>query len=390
MKWILFFFLLVLGFASLLLWYLQDPGYIEVIWLGYEIHLSVFVAFFLLLFVVLSFLLSKHVLTRITELPFLYFSFLRKSREKKAKDEMMQLLTSLEAEDFSGALSHQKKAALILGLDPLFLWFSGTAFVRANKPLEAEKCYIELTKNPLTTFLGLKGQIRSALHRGDYKLAYTLLNNAEKLVPTSPWVLKHFLAIASEQKNFKKAEELILRLEDLDYFPSEKSKKQIALLQYLDAIQIETSPSQKETLLRQSHRLDPSLAEATESLANLLSEKGNKKEALYTIETTWRLTPIRSLGNLYVKIFQPKDDLEAYQAATELVKEKSKSSENLFFLAEMALKAKLWGEARNHIKELVKLDPRAKVYELLAALELEENQNSNAALSWLYKGFQGN
>lgn len=390
MKWIFFFFLLVFGLTGLLHWYLQDPGHIAITWLGYEIQLSVVVAFFTFLFVVLSFLLSKHILTRVTELPSLYFSFLRKSREKKAKDEMIELLTSLEAEDFLRALSHQKKATLSLSLDPLFLWFSGNAFEKANKLLESEQCYLDLTKNPLTAFLGLKGQICSALQRGDYKLAGTLLDKTEKLIPTSPWVLKHLLALAREQKDYKKAEELILKLEDLDYFSSEQSKKQIAYLQYLDALQTEASPSQKEAFLRQAHYLDPYLVEATENLAVLLSEKGNKKEALHVIETTWRLTPNRSLGNLYVKISKPKGDIEAYQAASQLMMQKSKSSESLLFLAETALKAKLWGEARNHLKELIKLDPRAKVYKHLAALELEENQNSNAALSWLYQSFQEN
>ena len=78
-------------------------------------------------------------------------------------------------------------------------------FEKTNTPLEAEKCFMELSKFPGASFLGLKGQIHAALQRGDSRLAYVLLENAEQLVPTSPWVLNHLLTLAHEQKNFTKA-----------------------------------------------------------------------------------------------------------------------------------------------------------------------------------------
>jgi HemY protein len=390
MKWILFFFLLIIGFTGLLFWYMQDPGYVQITWLGYEVRLSVIVALLVHLFVVLSFLVSKYILTWIAELPFMYFSFLKKSRESRAKNEMVQMLTSFEAENLNEALTHQKKAASFLEADPFFLWFSGNAFEKASKPLEAEKCFMDLIKNPLTTFLGIKGQIRAAIHRNDLKLAYTLLDKAEKLLPTSPWILKHLLVITRELKDYKKAEELVLRLEDLGYFPPDKSKKQVAYLQYLEALEIGASLSQKEALLRQAHGLDPSLLEAAESLASLLSDKGNKSDALCVIETTWNLMPTPALGNLYIKLSAPHGDVEAYQIANQLVKQKAKSPVGLLFLSHMALKARLWGEAKVHLKELLKINPQIEVYQLLAILELEENQNISAALAWLNKGLGEN
>lgn len=385
MKWILYLFLFLIAFASLGLWYLQDPGYIEIIWLGFEIHLSVVVGFLILL--ILLFLLNL----LIVSLSWLLGSprrWIQHARYRKANHELLEIYTAVEAESFTNALQYQKKAAKHLAKDPLFLWISGNAFEKTDKPLEAEKCFMELSKHPVASFLGLKGQICAALQRGDSKLAYVLLEKAEKCVSTSPWVLKHLLTLVHEQKNFTKAEELILRLEDLGYVSSDTSKKQIADLLYRQAMQLETPLSQKESLLRQSHGLDPSLHGATISFAQLLADQEHKHDALHVIETTWVVAPTQSLGDLYLKIFTPRNDLDAYQAASQLMRHNSKSKESLLLLARTALKAHLWGEARAVLSSLLKQDPSAEIYHLFATLELEENQNPKAAIAWLEEGLR--
>lgn len=388
MKWILYLFLLLIAFASVALWYLQDPGYIEIIWLGFEVHLSVVVGFLILLVFFFALVLLKITLSWLLGIPLRWFSFFQRAQARKATHELLELYTTFEAENFTNALHYQKKAGKHLAKDPLFLWISGNAFEKADNPLEAEKCFMELTKHPVASFLGLKGQIRAALHRGDSRLAYVLLENAEKFVPTSPWVLNHLAALAREQRNFTKAEEIILRLEDLGYVSLETSKKQIADLLYLQAMRPETPSSQKENLLRQSHGLDPSLHEATASFAQLLSDQGHKRDALHIIETTWVIAPSQSLGDLYLKIFTPKNDLDAYQAASQLMRHNAKSKESLLLLARTALKANLWGEARAALSSLLKQDPSTEIYHLLATLELEENHNPKAAIAWLEEGLQ--
>ncbi len=387
MKLILFFFLIgILAFLGI--FYLREPGYIEIIWLGYEVQLTVVLAlFFLLLFFFLIFLLG-HIVSWFFEIPVKWGTFLRHSRNKRAKNELLELLSYYEAEDFKETLHHQKKVAPLLSHNPFFLWVSGNAFAKRDQYLEAEECFAGLTKNSLTAFLGLKGQIRSSMHRRNFKLAYTLLKRAEKIKPSSPWVLKHLLALAREQKAFEKAEKLILRLEDLGAFTVDQSQKQMAQLQYQQALQPKISLSQKEVYLRQSHLLDPSLAETTEMLALVLKEQNHITYALTALETTWKLTPTQKLGDLYLVLSRPRDDLESFQVAQNLVRDNSENSESLVFLARIALKAKLWGEARSFLNLLLKKQPTVPVYELLARLELEEKQDTHAAIRWLEEGLQ--
>lgn len=390
MKWILFLLLCAALLVSLGFWYLEDPGYVKIIWLGYEAQLTVVAGFCIFLFFSFMILVFGRIVGSLLRMPLRWLSFFRRSQDEKAKHGFLDFLSSYEAETFPDALHHQKKAAQRFLNNPIFLWISGNFFEKAEKPFEAEQCFMDLAKNPSSAFLGLKGQIRAAMHRGDFKSAHGLLQRAEKLMPTSPWVLKHFLALTREQKNFKEGEACILRLEDLGYFSSDQCKKQMADLSYLQAIQPETSSAQKELLLRQSHRLDPSHVEAAQEFVLLLQEQGSITYASTVLEETWDVNPKQALGELYLKISSPGDNLAAYQLAHHLVKNNPKHHESLVFLAHTAIKAKLWGDARAHLTNLLNLKETttADVYQLFARFELEEKQDLQAAIQWLEKGLQ--
>src|SRR5439155_8153249 len=103
---------------------------------------------------------------------------------------------------------------------------------------------------------------------------------------------------------------------------------------------------EKELLLRESHHLDPGLAEATEVFALLLQEQGLITYALTALDETWKVAPKQILGDLYLTIASPSDDIAAYQIAKSLVKNNPKNKESRLYLARIAFKAKLWGEAR--------------------------------------------
>ncbi|HUX78150.1 MAG TPA: heme biosynthesis HemY N-terminal domain-containing protein [Alphaproteobacteria bacterium] len=385
-----FIFILVLISALIALGFLalQDPGTVEIVWLGYEVQITALLAFLFLLFIFILIILLSAVVSWFLGIPIKWLSFFRRSQSRKAELELIELLSSYEAETFSRALQHQKKVAHYYSDNPFFLWASGNTFERADKHFDAEKCFMALTKNPSTTFLGLKGQIRSALHRGEVKSAYELLKLAEKVTPSSPWVLKHLLALTREREDFEEAETLIERLNDLGYLTSEQSKKQTAFVQYQKALQPKVPLDQKEMFLRQAHYLDPSLAEATAILAPLLYKQGHVTYALTALEATWSLNPTQVLGDLYLKFVEPKNDMNAFQEAQTLVKANPQHPESLFFLARIALQAKLWGEARAHLADLLKQKPTAEAYQLMSHLELEEKHDWKAALKWLEEGIE--
>jgi HemY protein len=54
-------------------------------------------------------------------------------------------------------------------------------------------------------------------------------------------------------------------------------------------------------------------------------------------------------------------------------------------LAEVAMAARLWGEARRHLEMAMELGPTVRTYRMMAELEEQERGDSDAAARWLRK-----
>ena len=61
-----------------------------------------------------------------------------------------------------------------------------------------------------------------------------------------------------------------------------------------------------------------------------------------------------------------------YAELKRLVDKGPTNSEGLFCLAKAALSAKLWGEARTHLEQMIKLYPAKRAFALFAQLESQE------------------
>ncbi|EKE10012.1 MAG: hypothetical protein ACD_16C00089G0007 [uncultured bacterium] len=388
MKVFFFFIFTVALFALIGGVYLVDPGSVEILWFGYSVQLSAILATGVLVFCVLAFLILGYSLWWVIHLPSRWISAFQKSQTTGPQFELLRLLSLYEEESLNVALSFTKKMRKKFESIPLFLWISGNIFEKTGHHLEAEQAFMSLLSHPDTFFLGLKGQIRSALKQGDYNRAYELLKHAEKDYGSSPWVLKHLLAVAREKKKFIDAEKIALRLDDLGYLTKEQSKKQLGYIEYQEALDPHITPDQKEAYLRQAHYLDPSLSQVSEMLADMLHQQGHKTQALSVLQATWIQAPTQKIGDLFLKFTSPKNEVEAFQKAKEFVKKNPNNSESLLFIARTGLKAKLWGETRVALTELLKEHPTTIAYQLMAHLEYQEHQNMKAAMEWLELGLQ--
>lgn len=388
MKWLLFFIVTAIFFGFLGIVYFVNPGSLELIWFGYDIQLSAILAFVILIFLMSILLLIGYSVLWVINLPSKWANHYKKSQESNIETELLNLLTSYEAEHYNIALELIQKMKKKLEKNPFFLWIAGNIFEKTKHYLEAEQCFMTLIAQPNTFFLGLKGQIQAALKRGDFNRAYDLLKRAEKNFNSSPWILKHFLALTYEQKKFIDAEKIALRLDDLGYLTKDQSKKQLAYIEYQEALQPKISQKQKEKYLRQAHYLDPSLTQVSEMLAKLLHEQGHHAQALNILQAAWNQAPTQILGDLYLKILSPKNEETAFEKVKEFIKKNPKNPESLLLLARTSLKARLWGETRAALKLLLEKHPTPVAYQLMAHLESYEHQNMEAAMKWLEKGLQ--
>lgn len=89
-KWILYAIFFVLAGAFLGLFYLQYPGRIIIIWLGYEIEFSILTGIVLLFMLIFATLIFIRILYFIRSILCSFLSFFQKSKAQKEKSEVVQ------------------------------------------------------------------------------------------------------------------------------------------------------------------------------------------------------------------------------------------------------------------------------------------------------------
>jgi len=381
---ILSILLILCGFGGVAYWLMHNPGHVEVTWLGYQLSFPIFVAVLFFFLVLFGLIIITRVIFWMLRIPSRIGQWWQNDRREKGEGEFLDLVVAVEGESVPEALKHQKRAQKTKSTDPLFWWYSGQAFGLAGKNLDETKSYANLSDK--ASFLGLKGQALSALKRGDNTAALENLVKAREMTPNSPWVLHTLFGLLKESKQYGEAENILNRLQDYGHITRSKGQKELASLLALKAHDPLTSSQDREASLRQAHYLDPSLVNVTYDVAELLVSKGHVKYALSAIESTWALNPCFKLAAFYIACQKPDSSVKAYEMAQKLAAFNPKSPLSQTLLAEKALDAKLWGEARETIKKLLKSAPSPKVYGLMARLEMEENNNLREAHTWALKG----
>ncbi len=134
---------------------------------------------------------------------------------------------------------------------------------------------------------------------------------------------------------------------------------------------------------RRAHGLDPAHPPAAELLARLVADDGRVRRARKVLERTWRVAPHPALSAAYLDILGDAPPLDRYRAVTHLAKENPHHPESRFAIAEAAVDAKLWGEAKQQLEALESLAPTARIFRLWARLVEAETQDDAAARSWI-------
>jgi len=130
-------------------------------------------------------------------------------------------------------------------------------------------------------------------------------------------------------------------------------------------------------------RLAPDWLPANLALAQRQVQSGHKRAARRTIERAWTQTPHPQLAAVY-RAATDAEPLAAYRQLEHLCRTNEDAPPSRLALAEAALEADIWGEARRHLLALVaRGGATPAAYRLLARLERRETGNEAAAMQWL-------
>jgi HemY protein len=375
----------VLAALAVLAWQLAEaPGEVALVWHGWRIDTTAsFVAAALVAVLALGAMLYA-VLHGIRILP----RRLAQARERRRKEAgyyaLTQGMVAIAAGDAAEARRFAKRASDLLGRPPGALLIGAQAAQLEGRPDQAKKFYAAMVEAKQTELLGLRGLLALAEQDGDRAQAIALAEKARALAPKAPWVLTRLFHLQIAARRWEAAETTLRQAIAAKAVGETQGKRSDAVL--LVQLSLMAERNGERTLAveraRRALALDEALLPASLQLAALYLAGDEPRRARKTIEAAWRRQPHPDLARLYALALAEPDPVKRYRALGALEDLAPEHVETRRALARAALEAKLWGEARRHIKAAGEARD-AGFCRLMAELEQNEGANTAAARDWL-------
>jgi HemY protein len=365
------------------------PGRVEIVWQGWQIETSVAVlvaALAVLLFVVSLLVLAIAGLRRLPR----HVRRRRSDRRRRAGEQALTGgLVALAAGETAEAERLARRAVALLGGSPVALLLTAEAASRRGDAAGAQRAYGALLDHRDTEFLGLRGLIGQALRRGDDGAARPLAERARQLRPTAGWLAESTLVLQARAGDWAAAGETLRAALRRGALPAERARHCQGVVLYELSRDAEGLGDTKRAaaLAARAQARAPDLAAIAAQHAGLLFALGRRRTAFKAIERAWRNAPHPDLARLYLDNRGDAGPLGRAATLQRLAACNPEAAESHVAIAEAALAAQLWGEARRHLTMAEAAAPPAgpsrRLCLLLARLEESENGDIAAARTWL-------
>jgi len=307
------------------------------------------------------------------------------SKRRRGYRELTRGLAAVAAGDAVEAQKHARKAERLLAEPSLTLLLSAQAAQLAGDRVAANRAFTAMLDDQQMAFLGLRGLIAQALQDGDQAKALAFAKRAFELRPQTPWIVHSLFDMQAQLGEWKAAQDTLDSGVRRKVVTSEKGRALKALLEVerSRAAERDGDKSAALTLARNAFGLAPERIAVTERLAELQLKAGDSRRAVKTIERGWSQAPHPDLAAVYFKASGESDPLKRVAVARRLAAQKPDDVESHIVLAQAALEAGLWGEARRHLENAGGAHPSVRVCRLMAEVEERSHGEQAKVHEWL-------
>jgi HemY protein len=385
---VLFGLLVAVAVAAVAVYLADRPGEVGIVWQGWEIRTSVgvLVAAMVLFGVALAGLIGSVAAT-------LGFpgAWLRRRRERRRRAGYRALtrgMVAVAAGDAREAERFARRADHLLAEPPLTLLLSAQVAQLSGDETAARRFFMAMLDRPETEFLGLRGLFNQAQRAGDGGAALRLAERAKALRPHTPWVVESLFALQARAARWEAARDTLADAIKRRLLPAARARHHQGVIVYELSRAAEQRGDRRQAvaLAARAQSLAPDLAAPACRHARLLLALGRPRPAAKAIERAWRTAAHPDLARAYAALDPAEPALARLRRCERLAAQNPGARESRLMLAEAALDARLWGEARRHLEELERADPAGptrRVCALIARLEEGENAVPARVRAWL-------
>ncbi|WP_193187692.1 heme biosynthesis protein HemY [Nisaea sediminum] len=379
------FFILVgaLVFASIQL--ADNPGQISVEWLGYRIDTYFGVALLVLLVALYLLLVAYRLVRGLLGLP---GGFLDRRAARRRDDGLNALslgMAAIAVGDAEEARKQARRAEKLLGDPAKTRLLSAQAAALGGDRDAAGRYFDALTESPETKFVGLIGKLRQALEAGDSEAALPLARQARNLRPDSAFAARTLFTLETEAEDWDEAQKTLFDAVRRDLIPESEAKRyRVAIdMERARLKEAEGQLSEAADFALRALKVEPAFAPAVQIAAAAETSKGRTKKAQKLLEDAWQQAPHPNFAKRYADLWPDDSPVQRFKHIQKLVGTGKETTTGRIALAEAAIAAELWGDARAALDAIPAPERRAAVFRLLAYLAQAEHGNASEARALL-------
>ncbi len=361
-------------------WVSSNPGAVLISWQGWEVRFSVAVS------VLLVILYTGFILVLIRLLKWLnitaYFSSPERLAAKRARAEqdLDRAWSAYALEDYADAIKHGRRAKAKLGDDHNVLRLLASA---TRKSGDANNPYLDaLKKSDMSATWVEKQELDDLLGEKAWSRARPLIANMLEHNPKNTNLLELNLIASAHMSDWQAAKDAFGALSNnKGSMDAKQLKRYSAVIDYSLALEAKAAGQKAEShdLFKSALKNDPSFSAAAIASARGYIEQDDKKSAEKVVLKAWKHRQTDELGELYAELYPTESGAETFRRVKKL-SDIVEAPESQHLLAEAAIEAEKWPDARRTLETLVNNDAASKkTYHLMALLERKQKKDAEAS-----------
>lgn len=378
------FLLAIALIAAGLAWLADRPGELLVEWQGYHIETSVFRAIVLLVALVAFSLLCWSLIRNIWYSPAAVGNVLTKRRQKLGLDALSSGMIALGAGDKAAATRAAIQARKTLPNEPLTHLLRAQAAQLTGDRTTARRIFEAMLASPDTEQLGLRGLFLEAQRERETEAARHFAERAVNLNPKLAWAVDALFDLQCREGDWQGALDTLATARKNGHIERAVADRRRAVLLTAQAQAAEEAdPERALSLAIEAHGLASDLVPAAAIAGRLLASRGNTPRAAKILQRTWSRAPHPDLATAYAYARigdSPRDRLDRVRQLAAL---SPNSLEAPIAVANAAIEARQFDEARAALEALIPSRMTQRVATLMARIEGEQFADKGRVREWL-------
>lgn len=378
-------YLFFVGVAAIgLAWFADRPGLLVIEWQTYRIDVPLFRATVLIVLTVAIGLYVLHVARKILSGPGRLGRHMSQRRITRGYDALRKGIFAVGAGDEALAARFATQARRALPHEPLAQLLQAQSAQLSGDRRTAQRIFEAMSEKPDTQLLGLHGLFVEASRENQMEAARQFAARAMAINPALPWPVHSLFEMQCRDRDWQGALETLGTARQHRHYDRKTFDRHRAVLLTAQALDLEdTEPEKAAELALEAHRMQPGFVPAAHIAGRILASRDSAHKAARVLAKTWQYTPHPDLALTYAYVRpgdSPRDRLGRIRSLIILTPD---HPEARVALAQAAIDAREWEEARYALQPLLAANPTARVCTLMARIEGGEKRDAGRVREWL-------